>query len=114
MPDALPSIVLVDDHVVVRNGLAELIEVMGSFQVTGQYSNGQELLDAMTPDGSTYPDIILMDLNMPVMDGERCVTEMKNRGMEIPVLILSLNTDDQTILRLYRLGVRGYLSKDCS
>jgi DNA-binding NarL/FixJ family response regulator len=114
MPETLPSIVLVDDHVVVRNGLAELIDIMGNFRVTGQYSNGQELLDALTGNDSTYPDVILMDLNMPVMNGEQCVNEMKNRGLDIPVLILSLNTDDQTILRLYRLGARGYLSKDCS
>lgn len=114
MNKALPSVVLVDDHVVVRNGLAELIELMGAYDVTGQYSNGEELLDAFSADGVVYPDVILLDLNMPVMNGEQCVKELKARGMNIPIIVLTLNTDDETILRLYRLGVAGYLSKDCS
>jgi DNA-binding NarL/FixJ family response regulator len=109
----LPSIVLVDDHVVVRNGLAELIEIMGLYQVSGQYSNGQELIDALTA-GGRAPDLILMDLTMPVLDGEQTVKRLKELGFEVPVLILTLNTDEATILRLYRLGIRGYLSKDCT
>lgn len=114
MGEKLPSIILVDDHVVVRNGLAELIDLMGKYQVVGQYSNGSELLDALSSDGFEQPDIILLDLNMPVMNGEQCVRELASRGVKIPVLILSLNTDDPTIVRLYKLGVCGYLSKDCT
>jgi len=110
----LPSVVLVDDHVVVRNGLAELIEVMGHYEVSGQYSNGQELIDDLSLEGSKAPDLILMDLTMPVMSGEQAVTRLKELGWDIPVLILSLNTDEATIQRLYRLGIRGYLSKDCT
>lgn len=109
----LPSIVLVDDHIVVRNGLAELIEIMGQYRVGAQYSNGQELIDALTG-GSPIPDLILMDLTMPVLDGAQTVIRMKELSLDIPVLILTLNTDEATILRLYRLGIRGYLSKDCT
>lgn len=114
MAEKLPSIILVDDHVVVRNGLAELIDLMGKYHVIGQYSNGSELLDAIASEGFEDPDIILLDLNMPVMNGEQCVAELSARGIRIPVLILSLNTDDQTIVRLYKMGVCGYLAKDCT
>ena len=114
MGAVLPSVVLVDDHIVVRNGLAELIEVMGHYHVSGQYSNGQELIQALTHKGAKAPDLILMDLTMPVLDGEQTVRKMKELGLEVPVLILTLNTDEATILRLYRLGIRGYLSKDCT
>lgn len=114
MDTSLPKVVLVDDHVVVRNGLAELIEIMGRYQVSGQYSNGQELLDALSLPGSAMPDLVLMDLTMPVLDGEQTVRKMKELGLNVPVLILTLNTDEATILRLYRLGIRGYLSKDCT
>jgi DNA-binding NarL/FixJ family response regulator len=109
-----PAIILVDDHVVVRNGLAELIELMGKYHVSGQYSNGQELIHALTALDAQPPDLILMDLTMPVMDGERTVMKLRELGLSIPVLILTLNTDEATILRLYRLGIRGYLSKDCT
>jgi DNA-binding NarL/FixJ family response regulator len=100
--------------VVVRNGLAELIEVMGDYEVSGQYSNGQELIDDLSGEGSKAPDLILMDLTMPVMSGEQAVARLKELGLDIPVLILTLNTDEATIQRLYRLGIRGYLSKDCT
>lgn len=99
---------------VVRNGLAELIDLMGKYQVVGQYSNGSELLDGLASGEVQRPDIILLDLNMPVMNGEQCVTELAARGIKIPILILSLNTDDQTIVRLYKKGVCGYLAKDCT
>ncbi len=113
MDTQLPSILLVDDHIVVRNGLAELIDIMGQYHVSDQFSNGQELIDALA-EGLPAPDLILMDLTMPVLDGESTVRRMKELGIEIPVLILSLNTDEATIIRLYRMGIRGYLSKDCT
>lgn len=107
-------IVLVDDHVVVRNGLAELIGIIGDYRIAGQYGNGRELLDAMPfPDGAR-PDLILLDLTMPLMNGEQTVTELQRIGCGIPVIILTLNTDEATILRLYKLGIRAYLSKECS
>jgi two-component system invasion response regulator UvrY len=107
-------IILVDDHVVVRNGLAELISIIGDYRIIGQYGHGQELLDAMPFPVGAAPDLILMDLTMPVLNGEQTVTELQRRGCMIPIIILTLNTDEATILRLYKLGIRAYLSKECS
>jgi len=113
MKPLLPRLILVDDHVVVRNGLAELIAVMGNYKIIAQYNNGKDLMDAI-PFIKSTPDLILMDLTMPVLDGEQTVALLKKQGYNIPVLILTLNTDESTILRLYRLGVQGYLPKDCT
>ena len=109
-----PSIILVDDHVVVRSGLAELIEAMGDCTVAAQYSNGQELMRALPFKDTPAPSLILMDLTMPVMSGEVAVQQLKEVGCTIPVIILTLNTDETTIVRLFRNGVCGYLPKDCT
>ena len=104
------SIFLVEDHVVVRNGLKGLVEAMGNFKVTGEFDNGKDLI-AVLPDAS--PDIIIMDLTMPVMDGETTMKWMKQNAPDMRVLILTLDTNEQTIINLFKLGVRGYLPKTC-
>ncbi len=106
------GLVLVDDHVVVRNGLKELIELMGPYKIMAQYGNGQELLDALP--FKKDPDLILMDMNMPVMGGTRTMQQLREKGIKYPVLVLTLNTTDEVIIRMYKLGVRGYLEKDCT
>ncbi len=60
------------------------------------------------------PDLIIMDLNMPVMSGEETMRRLRELEVKYPVLILTLNTDDEAIIALYKLGVRGYLEKDCT
>lgn len=103
-------IFLVEDHIIVRNGLKGLIESMGGFRVAGEFDNGKDLI-ARLPKES--PDVIIMDLTMPVMDGESTMRWMKQNAPQQRVLILTLDTSDQTIINLYKLGVRGYLPKTC-
>jgi len=106
------SIILVDDHIVVRAGLKELIELMGPYKVTAQYNNGKDLTDALP--FKKDPDLIIMDLNMPVMNGEQTMHRLREMEVNYPVLILTLNTADEIIIALYKLGIRGYLEKDCT
>lgn len=106
------QIVLVDDHVIVRNGLKELIEKLGDYKVSGEYDNGYALLAAFPQ--KINPSLIILDLNMPGMNGEQVMEEMNSRKINIPVLILTLNDDQNTIVKLFRLGARGYLQKNCS
>lgn len=106
------AIYLVDDHPIVRNGLKALIEKMGPYTVKEQFDNGQELLDQLP--FSDNPDIIIMDLTMPVMDGLETVTELKKRNVATPVIILTLETTEKKIIELFRLGIRGYLPKSCT
>jgi len=106
------QIILVDDHIVVRNGLRELIEKLGAYKVVAEFDNGRELVDAFPM--TTPPDLLVMDISMPEMDGDEAVEILNQKGVKVPVLILTLNQDDQRIIKLFRLGVRGYLQKNCS
>jgi two-component system, NarL family, invasion response regulator UvrY len=108
----LKNLILVDDHVIIRNGLKALIEKLGSFKIIEEFSNGAELLK----DRSVFnnADLIIMDLAMPVMNAEETLQQMNESGIKIPVLILTLNQDDSKVIKLFRLGVRGYLQKTCT
>lgn len=102
-------IFLVDDHPIVRNGLKGLVERLGNYKVIAEYDNGEELMNEYP--FSAPPDLIIMDLAMPIMDGTETVIALKQKGSKIPVLILTLETDERTIVNLFRLGIRGYLPK---
>ena len=106
------TIILVDDHVVVRNGLKELIEKIGPYSVIAQFDSGIAFLNALPT--ISQPDLAIVDLNMPGMNGDEVVSALKVAGNELPVLILTLDSDEPTIIRLFRNGVRGFLKKDCN
>ncbi|MCB0696247.1 MAG: response regulator transcription factor [Chitinophagaceae bacterium] len=106
------SIYLADDHTVVRKGLKELIECLGDHRITAEFSSGKELVDAMP--FSPPPDMIILDIAMPVMDGKQVMEYFKEHDITLPVLILTLDTTEESIIELFRLGVRGYLPKNCS
>jgi len=106
------NIILVDDHEVVRNGLKELIEKLGPYKVVLEFDNGLQLIQSLRTNQAA--DLVIMDLTMPEMDGEEAAAIMKNENINVPILILTLNQDDQRIIKLFRLGIRGYLQKNCS
>ena len=106
------SIVLVDDHTIVRNGLRSLIEVMGNYKVVSEFDNGLQFINAIPrlPD----PDIAIIDLNMPEMNGIETVRWLRMHRHDMKVLILTLDSEEKTIIELFRMGVRGYLPKNCT
>lgn len=106
------NIVLVDDHVVVRTGLKELIQKLGTYQVCAEFDDGESLLKNFPFE--TPVDLIILDLSLPCMNGDAVMRELNKKGNQIPVLILTLNSDEAVIIRLFRLGVRGYLQKNCT
>jgi two-component system invasion response regulator UvrY len=106
------SIVLVDDHIVMRNGLKSLIEVLGNYKVTAQFDNGREFIDALPFEKE--PDLVIMDLNMPELSGLETVKLLHQNASKLKILVLTLETDERNIIELFRLGVRGYLPKNCS
>lgn len=110
--ESLKNIVLVDDHVVIRNGLKELIEKIGQFKITHQFDNGRSFMDALPL--KNEPDLVIMDISMPDMSGDKVMEELKARQIKLPVLVLTLNEDEGLIINLFRLGARGYLKKNCS
>ena len=106
------SIALVDDHTIVRNGLKSLIEVLGDYKVTAQYDNGKDFV--INSHHIADPDIVIMDLNMPEMNGEETTRWIRQYKPNLKVLILTLDTDEKMIIELFRMGVRGYLRKSCT
>lgn len=108
----LKKIVLVDDHIIIRNGLHELIEKLGPYEIVGEYNNGREVLDALSK--IPVPDLIIMDISMPEMNGDEVVAIMNEREIFVPVLILTLSHDEQKIVSLFRSGICGYLEKNCT
>lgn len=106
------NIILADDHVIVRSGLKELIEKLGPYKVTQEFDNGKQVVEYLRTSPSA--DLVIMDLTMPEMNGDEAVTILKAENIDVPILILTLNQDDQKIIKLFRAGVRGYLQKNCS
>lgn len=104
------KIILVDDHIVVRNGLGELIEKLGPYTIWRQYDNGKQFVDDLSPGA----DLIVMDITMPEMDGDEVMDELNRLNVSTPVLILSLNENENKIIKLFRQGARGYLNKNCT
>lgn len=104
------TIAIADDHVVLRSGLAELIKKLG-FSVLYEFSNGKEMIECFTK--NQPPDLVLMDISMPQMDGFAATQWLKNNHPDVGVLALSTYDGDGAIIRMLKNGARGYLKKDC-
>lgn len=102
-------IVLADDHVIVRSGLRLLLERNPDFTVVGEANNGRE---AITLTGQLHPDLIAMDIAMPLLNGIEAVKRISEEHPRTAVLILSMHSDEAYILRALKAGARGYLLKD--
>ncbi|RAV10117.1 response regulator [Paenibacillus contaminans] len=103
------KILIVDDHLVVREGLKLILETNQRYEVVAEASNGVEAVRL----GEAYkPDIILLDLNMPEMGGLDTMTALKAKGLDIPVIILTTYNEDEMMIRGLALGAKGYLLKD--
>jgi two-component system, NarL family, invasion response regulator UvrY len=104
------TIVLADDHVLLRKGLASLVQNLG-YTVVLETDNGQELIDKLQA-GMTEPDLVLMDINMPIKDGYEATRWIKENKPLIKVLALSMYDDENAIMKMLRNGARGYILKD--
>jgi len=104
------SVALVDDHILIRSGLANLIREFGDFDVIFEANNGRHFLDAIARSGQ--PDIVLLDINMPEMDGYETAAWIKDHYPDIKILALSMDDKDKAIIRMLRHGARGYILKD--
>ncbi len=102
-------ILLVDDHPVVRAGLSGLLSSQPDFEVVGEASNGLEALDLLEKQG---PDVVLMDLRMPQMDGVSAIRQIRAQFPKVQVLVLTTYDTDSEIVRAVEAGATGYLLKD--
>ena len=109
-PNPRIKVALVDDHVLLRNALASLIERSEQCQVVLQASNGKEMMQQMT--GRNMPDVLLLDMNMPEMDGHECALWLKQKHPDVKVLMLTMYDSEISLIRLLQAGVKGFLKKD--
>jgi DNA-binding NarL/FixJ family response regulator len=105
------TVLVVDDHPVVQDGLSALIDTVEGMEVVARAASGRE---AVSEALSHYPDVVLMDLNMPGGSGIEATREIVSRCPGTRVLVLTLSEDDESIQQALRAGSRGYLLKGAS
>jgi DNA-binding NarL/FixJ family response regulator len=104
------KVVLVDDHPLMRNGLAAIIDSYEGFSVLFEADNGVDFINQL--DAENLPDLVLLDVTMPEMDGFAAAKWIKENHPTIKVLVLSMNDDEFSIIRMLKLGARGYIVKN--
>ena len=104
-------LVIADDHLIVRDGLRGMLESQPDFEVVGEASNGEEAVHLAN---SLKPEVVLMDLRMPVMDGVTAIRQIKDSQPDVQVLVLTTYDSDADILPAIEAGATGYLLKDIS
>lgn len=103
------DIILVDDHTLFRNGLRTLLDGIDGFSVVAEASNGEELLDLLP---SQHPDVILLDIEMPRMNGIQTAEEALRRYPDLRIITLSMYGDEDYYFKMVSLGVKGFILKN--
>jgi len=102
-------ILIADDHLIVREGLRLILETEDGFELVGEAADGAEALRLAA---QLHPDVVLMDLRMPGMDGLTAIERLRVEQPEVAVVILTTYNEDDLMVRGLRAGARGYLLKD--
>ncbi len=108
MSDAI-RLLLVDDHTLVRQGIRSLLETQDDMEVVGEASGGQEAIDMA---GDLCPDVTLMDLAMPDMNGMEATRQIREQHPEIQILALTMHSTDEYLFRALQSGASGYVLKE--
>jgi len=111
MIDKRIRIFLADDHTIVRQGLAKLLEAEPGFEVIGEAEDGREAVNSVQ---KLSPDVVIMDIAMPMLNGIEATRQIKKLMPQIKIIILSMHSHDRYISELIGLGASGYLLKDAS
>jgi DNA-binding NarL/FixJ family response regulator len=101
--------VVVDDHALFRRGLVSLLDEMSDFLVVGEASNGSEALSVIE---TVKPDIVLLDINMPVMDGIQTLGAIRKSNPDLKVLMLTISQNDEDLIGAIVTGANGYVLKN--
>jgi DNA-binding NarL/FixJ family response regulator len=104
------TVALADDHVLIRNGLAGLINSFADYSVLFQAANGQDFIDQLNKDA--LPDVALLDINMPKKDGYETASWIRHHHPSVKILALSMYDNENYIIRMLKSGARGYILKD--
>ena len=101
-------ILIADDHPIVRQGLGQLISKTADMIVADEASNGSEVLDKAR---ASHCDVLLLDISMPGLHGLDIIRQLKKENPKLPILILSMHSEEQYAVRAFRAGASGYLTK---
>lgn len=105
------KVTIVDDHTLLSQAISELVNSFEQFEAINSFKHGRELLEHLKNE-STIPDIVLMDVNMPILNGIETTALLREHYPKIKVLALSIEENEDTILQMLKAGAKGYLLKD--
>lgn len=106
------SVVVVDDHTLLSQAIAGMVDSFSKFKVLYTCKNGQELVDKFSESPKHIPDVVLMDINMPILNGIETTEWITENHDTVNVMALSVEDEDTTILKMLKAGAVGYLLKD--
>ena len=102
-------IMITDDHSMIREGLKNLLELEGDIEVVAEAENGIECLDKLD---DVNPDVLLLDINMPKMNGLEVLQNLKERKSKVKVLVLTVHNETEYLMKAVDIGINGYVLKD--
>lgn len=102
-------IMITDDHSMIREGLKNLLELEGDIEVVAEAENGIECLDKLD---DVNPDVLLLDINMPKMNGLEVLQNLKDRKSKVKVLVLTVHNETEYLMKAVDIGINGYVLKD--
>lgn len=105
------SIVIADDHSFFREGLVKVLNMTGMVNIVGEACNGEELVELTQ---QLDPDLLIVDIGMPILNGIDAVTQIKKNGLRARVIALSMHSEDAIIIKMLEAGAMGYLDKNTS
>ena len=103
------NVMITDDHSMIREGLKQLLELEGDFKVVAEAADGVECINKLE---EVTPDVLLLDINMPNMNGLEVLQKMKEKRIKVKVLVLTIHSEVEYLLKAVDIGVNGYLLKD--
>lgn len=105
----LINVMIVDDHAMIREGLKQLLELDGEIRVINEAGDGEECINKID---LVNPDVLLLDINMPKMNGLEVLKILKERGCTTKILILTIHNEVEYLAKAVKIGVNGYVLKD--
>ena len=103
------NIMITDDHSMIREGLKNLLELDGDIKVIAEAENGEDCLDKLK---TFRPDVLLLDINMPKMNGLEVLKALKDRKSKVKVLVLTVHNETEYLMKAVDIGINGYVLKD--
>lgn len=103
------TVMITDDHSMIREGLKNLLELDGDIKVIAEAENGVECLEQLN---QYFPDVLLLDINMPKMNGLEVLQNIKERHLKVKVLVLTVHNEVEYLMKAIDIGVEGYILKD--